>query len=339
MKIGIIGAGALGSLIAFYLSAQADVWLLSRRQEQIDAINRSGLRCELNGLTNIRRPHAAAEPDTIGPCDVVLVLTKSYATGWAAEQAPRLLKPSTPGQGDRETRRQGDGDSPCLPFSLSPYLPISLSHTLVVTLQNGLGNRELLAAALGDTYVGQGVTALGATLLGLGRVRQAGQGTTVFGSAPDRAGMATLVDLFNACGLQAELGDDLDGLVWGKLVVNAGINALTALLRVPNGALADNADARALLAGAVAEAAAVAQARGTLLPYGDPLAHTLAVAHSTSANHSSMLQDILRGSPTEIDAINGAVAREGLRLGVPTPINSMLMALVRALEDTTETRI
>ena len=151
--------------------------------------------------------------------------------------------------------------------------------------------------------------------------------------------MAALVDLFNTSGLPAELSEDLDALVWGKLVVNAGINALTALLRVPNGALADSTEARALMADAITEAAAVAQARGTALPYPDPLAHTLAVAQATSANQSSMLQDILRGSPTEIDAINGAVAREGLRLGVPTPINSMLTALVHTLEATADAQI
>ena len=326
MKIGIIGAGALGSLIAFYLSAHADVWLLSRRREQIDTINRDGLCRELDGVEDTRHPRAAADPTAIGPCDVVLVLTKSYATAWAAEQAQRLIR--TEGQ---ELRT--DTPTPALsprPSDLSP---------VVVTLQNGLGNRELLAAALGEARVGQGVTALGATLLGLGRVRQAGQGTTVFGIAPDRARMAALVDLFNTSGLPAELSEDLDALVWGKLVVNAGINALTALLRVPNGALAGSVEARALMAGAIAEVAAVAQARGTALPYRDPLAHTLAVAQATGANHSSMLQDILRGSPTEIDAINGAVAHEGLRLGVPTPINSMLAALVRALDATAGAQI
>ena len=326
MKIGIIGAGALGSLMAFYLSEQADVWLLSRRREQIDAINRNGLRRELDGVEDTRRPRAAADPAEIGRCDIVLVLTKSYATAWAAEQAQQLIGTEGPGL-------RTESDTP----ALSPQS--SVLSPLVVTLQNGLGNRELLAVALGDARVGQGVTALGATLQGLGQVRHAGQGTTVFSAAPDRAGMATLVDLFNTCGLPAELSDDLDALVWGKLVVNAGINALTALLRVPNGALAASAEACALMASAIAEAAAVAQARGTALPYHDPLAHTLAVAHATSANHSSMLQDVLRGSPTEIDAINGAVAREGLRLGVPTPVNSMLAALVRALDATGGARV
>src|SRR5215211_3330690 len=143
MKIGIIGAGALGSLIAFYLSAHADIWLLSRRREQIDTINRNGLRRELDGIEDTRYPHAAADPATIGPCDIVLVLTKSYATIWAAEQAQQLIK--TEGQGLRTASATS---------ALSPQ-PSVLSP-LVVTLQNGLGNRELLARSLGEAHVGQG---------------------------------------------------------------------------------------------------------------------------------------------------------------------------------------
>jgi 2-dehydropantoate 2-reductase len=183
------------------------------------------------------------------------------------------------------------------------------------------------------------VTALGATLLGPGRVRHAGQGATVFGAAPDPAGMAGLAELFGACGLPAELSDDLDALVWGKLVVNAGINALTALLRVHNGALATTPQARALVAEVVAEAVAVAAARGTALPYADPPEHVLAIAAATGANRSSMLQDVLRGSPTEIATINGAVVAEGRRLGVPTPANELLSALVEALDATAGLRM
>jgi 2-dehydropantoate 2-reductase len=326
MKIGIVGAGALGSLLGFYLSAQAEVWLLSRRPDQIHAINHDGLRCERDGVEAIRHPHAAADPAEIGPCDVVLVLVKSHETAWAAGQARRLIR----------TEGRGPGTDP-EDHTLSPRS--SVLNPVVVTLQNGLGNRELLAAALGEARVGQGVTALGATLLGAGRVRHAGQGATIFGAAPDRAGMTALAELFRACGLPADLSDDIESLVWGKLVVNTGINALTALLRVPNGALSTSDEATALLAGAVAEAAAVARARGTPLPYADPLAQTLEVARATGANRSSMLQDVLRGSPTEIDAINGAVAREGLRLGVPTPLNSVLAALVRALDATADARL
>jgi 2-dehydropantoate 2-reductase len=194
-------------------------------------------------------------------------------------------------------------------------------------------------SALGEGRIGQGVTTLGATLLGPGRVRHAGQGLTTFGTAPDRAGIAALARLFEACGLPAELTEDLEALIWGKLVANAGINALSALLRVPNGALAATPQARALLERAATEAAAVAAARGVRLPYADPAAHALAVAQATGANRSSTLQDVLRGTPTEIDAINGAVAREGRRLGVPTPVNALLAELVAALEATAGVRV
>jgi 2-dehydropantoate 2-reductase len=317
MKIGIIGAGAMGSLLGFYLCERAEVWLLDPWREHVAAINAGGLRRELNGAEETRRPRATTDPAAIGACDVVLVLVKAQQTAWATTQARLLLSDQRPMTNDQTTSSLVGG-----------------RWSVVVTLQNGVGNRELLAEALGADRVGQGVTALGATLLGPGRVRHAGHGPTVFGTAPDRAGMAALADLFGACGLPAELADDLDALVWGKLVVNVGINALTALLRVPNGALADSPSARELLAEAVAEAVAVAAARGTRLPYDDPLAHVLAVAQATGANRSSMLQDVLRGSPTEIATINGAVVREGQRLGVPTPVNRVLAALVGALDAT-----
>jgi len=326
MKIGIIGAGAMGSLLGFYLSERADVWLLDGWQAHVDAINARGLRRELDGVEEVCHPRATSDPGAIGPCDAVLVLVKAHQTAWAAEQARTLLRT----EGRRLRIESKDS-------VLSPRA--SALGTLVVTLQNGIGNREILAARLGEERVGQGVTALGATLLEPGRVVHAGQGATVFGTDPDGAGAAALAALFLSCGLPAELSDDLDALVWGKLVVNAGINALTALLRVPNGALAVVPQARALVEQAVAEALAVAAARGVRLPDADPLAHVLAVAQATGANRSSMLQDVLRGSPTEIATINGAVVREGARLGVPTPVNALLVALVSALDATADMRV
>ncbi|HWQ14988.1 MAG TPA: 2-dehydropantoate 2-reductase [Roseiflexaceae bacterium] len=313
MKLTIIGAGAMGSLLAFYLSARAEVWLLDSWQTQVDAINARGITCERDGHAETRPARATADPAAIGGCDAALVLVKAHQTPWAADMIRRSAAAATPGP-----HEYTGAAAPPLHF--------------VVTLQNGLGNREVLAAALGEGRVGQGVTALGATLLGPGRVRHAGQGLTVFGAHPNRAAAEALATLFAACGLPSEVGDNLEALVWGKLVVNAGINALTALLRVPNGALAEVPQARALLEAAVREAAGVAAARGVRLPYDDPLAHTLAVVRATAANRSSMLQDVLRGSPTEVETINGAVAREGERLGVPTPVNRTLAELVRALE-------
>lgn len=300
MKVGIVGAGAMGSLLSFYLSGVAghEIWLLSDRAEHVAAIRQAGLICERAGRVEQRQVKITTATEEAGPCDVVLVLVKAHQTARAAERARAMLH----------------------------------ARTLVVTLQNGLGNREVLAQALGAQRVTQGVTMLGATLLGPGQVRHAGQGMTCFATGANHADLlAALVNLFQAAGLPAELRDDVEPLIWSKLVVNVGINALTALLRVPNGVLAHLPPARELMGNLVEEAVAVAAARGTPIP-GDALAQVLAVAQATSANRSSMLQDVLRGSPTEIATINGAIVREGERLGVPTPYNRVVTGMVAALE-------
>jgi 2-dehydropantoate 2-reductase len=143
----------------------------------------------------------------------------------------------------------------------------------------------------------------------------------------------------NRGGLPASVSYSIESLVWGKLLVNVGINALTAILRLPNGAVATNPSVRALAAAAVAEAATIAQARGVQLPYSDAVAHMVAVAEATATNRSSMLQDLLRGAPTEIAAINGAIVREGALLDLPTPINTTLSRLIEAIETTADQRI
>jgi 2-dehydropantoate 2-reductase len=190
-----------------------------------------------------------------------------------------------------------------------------------LTLQNGLGNLEALGprACLGVTYQG-------ATLLGPGRVQPGGTGPTWI------AGPEWIVQLFRRAGMEAERADPahLDGMLWGKLVVNCAINPLTALLRIRNGELLGNTEARVILRRAALECASLARARGIALPFQDPFAHVCEVARQTSANRSSMLQDVLRGAPTECDAINGAVVHWGERLNLATPVNEVLYRLVRA---------
>lgn len=191
---------------------------------------------------------------------------------------------------------------------------------IALTLQNGLGNLEKLGPR-----ARLGVTTLGATLLGPGHVRLGGIGPTHI-AAPE-----WVADLLRSAGFETHLAENVEGLLWSKLVANCGINALTALLRVPNGELLARPDATAVMDRAATECAAVARARDIALPFDDPIAHVREVAQRTATNSSSMLQDILRGAPTEIEAINGAVAREGKRLYVPTPVNEMLWRLIRAL--------
>jgi 2-dehydropantoate 2-reductase len=198
---------------------------------------------------------------------------------------------------------------------------------VALTLQNGLGNLEALQQVLGAERAALGVTTTGATLLGPGLVRVGGTGPTYIGHHPR---LEPYVPLFRQAGFEVEVEGDVESLLWGKLAVNAGINPLTALLRLVNGALVDEPEARALMGEAAQETAVVATALGVDLPYVDAALQAEEIARRTGSNRSSMLQDILRGAPTEIDAINGAVADTGERLGVATPVNRTLWRLVRA---------
>jgi len=206
--------------------------------------------------------------------------------------------------------------------------------TVALTLQNGLGNAEVLAAALGPERVLAGTTAQGATLLAPGQVRHGGEGPTHIApwvpGGPAAARADAVAALFTQAGLPTSVAPDPRPLLWAKLCVNCGINALTAILRVPNGGLLERPEARRLMELAAAEAGAVAAAEGVVLP-ADPVERTVAVARATGANRSSMLQDVERGRRTEVDAINGAVANRGRTAGVPTPVNAVLADLVLAL--------
>lgn len=301
MKIAVIGAGAMGSLFGGKLSPYADVWLVDPWTSHVQTLQRDGLRLtELDGTESVIPVQAAADAAAVGGgVDLVIIFVKSHQTAEAAQWARPLLKP--------------DG--------------------LALTLQNGLGNLEAIADVLGAARAVQGVTSHGATLLGPGRVRHAGQGPTHIAIQPSSAERLNAVAaLFRQAGFEIHLSNNLDGLLWGKLVINVGINSLTAILRVPNGLLAELEPASALMAAAVEEAVRVAQAKGIALPYDDPQGQVKAVAIATGSNRSSMLSDVLRGVPTEIDVINGAIVREGTRLGIPTPVNQALVWLIKAIE-------
>jgi 2-dehydropantoate 2-reductase len=143
--------------------------------------------------------------------------------------------------------------------------------------------------------------------------------------------MDLMESVLKDAGFSVEVVADARSLVWGKLVVSAAINPLTALLRIPNGELLNRPAARLVMKALAGEAAAVASAQRVHLPFTDPLQAAETVARKTAANYSSMFQDVRRGAPTEIDAICGAVARTGKKTGIPTPVNHVCWQLVQAM--------
>jgi 2-dehydropantoate 2-reductase len=305
MKIAIMGAGAMGSLFGAKLSPLADVWLVDPWVAHIHVMQREGLLLTgLDGESSVVLVQATTDPDEIGgEVDLAIIFVKSHQTAEAARWAKPLLKPGG----------------------------------LALTLQNGLGNLEVIAGVLGAERAIQGVTAHGATLVGPGQVRHAGQGMTHIASKPSVASQLNqVIKLFKQAGFETEASENLDTLLWGKLIINVAINPLTAILRVLNGQLVEVKAARELMMAAVDEAVRVAEVKGINLPYDDAHERVRTVAIATGRNRSSMLSDVLRHVPTEIDVINGVIVREGAKLDVPTPVNQSLVWLVKAIEATYE---
>jgi 2-dehydropantoate 2-reductase len=211
---------------------------------------------------------------------------------------------------------------------------------VALTLQNGIGNLEVIQDVLGPDNAIAGVTSHGGTFLGPGNVRHAGIGPTQIANMPSKKILIEKIgQIFNAAGIDTSLSDNVNSLIWGKLIINVGINALTAICRVPNGVIGKTSECVDIMKEAVSEAVAVADASGVMLPYDDPVAQVKKVCEATAANRASMLQDILRGARTEIGAINGAIIDRAQALEISTPVNRFLYRVIKAIEATAEYRI
>jgi len=295
-KILIVGTGALATLFAARLAqAGSHVTILGTWKEGLDALGRNGARLvDANGKEHQFNVQVTNNPQECVGIKHALVLVKAWQTERVARQLAECLAE--------------DG--------------------VAVTLQNGLGNRETLAQSLGSDRVGLGITTTGATLLGPGVARAGGEGII---SIERHLALGPIDEALKAASFNVQIVEDAQSLIWGKLVINAAINPLTALLRVPNGQLLERPSARRMMGSLAHETARVASAEKINLPFTDPVAAAEDVARKTGANHSSMFQDVLRGAPTEIDAICGAVVNAAQKHHIPTPANWACWNLVKAL--------
>jgi len=277
----------MSCLFAARLARVAQVTLVDTWAEAVHTIRERGIVYEdAQGTLCVRVDAQFPEAD-FDPVDLAFVLVKSWQTPWVARVLPKFLNPGG--------------------FALS--------------LQNGLGNVEMLGP-----QARPGTTSEGATLVNAGHVLAGGSGPTHV-VAPD-----WVLKVMREAGFEAYAcgAAEARSLLWSKLCVSCGINALTALLRIPNGELLQRPPARDLMIRAALECAAVASAAGIRLQFDDAAAQVTQVAEKTAGNKSSMLQDILRGAPTECDAINGAVVREGRRVGVAAPVNEVLWQMMQS---------
>jgi 2-dehydropantoate 2-reductase len=301
MRFVIVGPGALGSVFGVALRKRGHVVaLLGRPTEHLQAIRNEGLRLESIDGTSEHWPIAATpDPAVVRDAETVIVLVKSVDTA-AAMRAIR------------------------------PHVRADL---VVLTLQNGLGNAQMIRSALGEgPRVLVGVTSQAATRTSPGMVRHTGTGPTLIGirDAIDTSIASQLATILSDAGLPAAPVADIDRWIWRKLALNAAINGLTALGDFSNGMIATDEtllDAAEIIA---EEVASVARANGIEL--GSMRGSILETATATADNRSSMLQDLDAGRPTEVDAIHGAVLAAGQETGIATPATQVVAALVRVKE-------
>jgi 2-dehydropantoate 2-reductase len=300
MRICVIGAGAMGSIYGGLLARRGeDVLLIDSWPEHVAAIARDGLR--LDGITGelTIEVAAACEPPAEGFADLALIQTDTNNTAAAAETAKRVLK--------------ADG--------------------FAVTLQNGIGNLEILCAKLGEARVAGGLTYHSGAVRAPGHVSHTHAGPTWLGELDGHrsARVDDLAARLAKAGFAPTVVDNIVGTIWTKFVHNCAVNPVCAATGLRVGEIPRNRAADALQTRIIEEALEVVAAKGVALVDPDPMASIKAFCRK-KFNKPSMLQHMEAGRRTEIDALNGALVREGQALGLATPYNQAIAWLIEAMQ-------
>ncbi len=299
IRVAVLGAGAVGCFFGGMLARAGHVVTLVGRPVHVDAFRAQGLHFEGLKFDERIALDASIEPAAVRGARLVLFCVKSTDTEQAAEQ-------------------------------IAPFLD---ADALVVNLQNGVDNSERIQARVAQPVI-PAVVYVATEMAGPGHLRHHGRGDLVigeFGGNVPAGALDSIRRWFEAAGVPVAISDNVAGELWAKLVANCAYNALSAITQLPYGRMIEGAGVRELMRDVVQEVLAVAAASGVRMA-PDVLARTYAIAQAMPRQFSSTAQDLARGKPTEIDHLNGLVVRQGETLGVPTPANRVLHALVKLLE-------
>lgn len=302
MKIAVVGSGAMGSLYGARLSEQNEVFLIDVWKEHIDRINDSGLTTEEpDGSRRVAHASASYSPAGLPVMDLVLIFVKSIHTRESILEAKDLIGPDT----------------------------------LVLTLQNGYGNdRDIMAVARPENVI-IGTTSHGCTMKGPGHIYHAGSGITTIGSAAgDTRNAEKAAAILRSGGFEVEVAEDIKRLVFHKLFINVGINALTAIFDVPNGLIGENAELKGASWLLIEEAVRIAAADGVDFDKAEVFQSVLDVAEATAGNVSSMRADVQKKRRTEIGKINGAFVDLAREHSLEAPANQLITQMIRFMEST-----
>jgi 2-dehydropantoate 2-reductase len=294
LKVAVMGAGAVGCYYGGMLARAGHDVVLVARPSHVQAVERAGLRMETRSFDEHVRLHASTDAAAVAGADLVLFSVKSMDTESAGAQIRGHLAPSA----------------------------------LVLCLQNGVDNADRLRTVLGPSAVAAAVVYVATEMAGPGHLRHHGRGELVIEPSQRSEQVARALV---AAGVPTEISDNVRGALWTKLILNCAYNAVSAIAQRPYGENVRSAGITDVMRDVVAECVAVAREEGVRLPADLDVA-VERIAQTMPSQFSSTAQDLARGKPTEIDFLNGLVVRLGEALGVPTPANRVLWALVKLIE-------
>ena len=309
MKIGILGAGAMGCMIAsFLIRGGADVFLVSRNKENMDAIRQNGLSFDLDGTPVLSKPKVYADPDDAEPCDILIILTKCQDTYAALRNSTKLYN----------------------------------EQTYLVSLQNGLGNEDTLLQFADKDHVCYGTINAGSVMYEPGKIRLKGSTDTLKDAiyvkclaSEEPPALKELIAAFSAGGITATYSENIDEMIWRKATFNVASSFIFAICQVKGQDVADMPEVTDLQKKIIQEMADVALAKG--IPFDQETNwnnYENAMAKVLQFGYPSSVADVFHKKNTEIDYMNGFISKEGKRLGIPTPINDTITAIVHILEHT-----
>jgi 2-dehydropantoate 2-reductase len=302
-RVAVVGAGAVGGYFGGMLArAGADVVLIGR-QVHVDVWTRDGLAVDSVNFKERIPIEASTDIAAAANADLVLFSVKSPDTQETAQQLARHIK----------------------------------HDALVISLQNGVDNVEQIRAVTSLDPIAAAVY-VASSMPAPGVIKHDARGDLLIGDFPGRSGpprqtaVARVASWFEAAGVPCRVSPHIDSDLWTKLIVNAALNAISAVVQVPYGDIIGTPESRETVRQLVTECVAVARADGVAMPESDYIEMVLRFAENAGQVYSSTARDLARGRKTEIDALNGFVVRRGVRLGVPTPVNQSLLALVKLRE-------
>ena len=301
MRIAVIGAGAMGSIYGGHLALQNEVYLVDTNPKVVQTINEQGIRLEENGEDHIYRPKAVTDTSALPEMDLIILFVKALFSRAALNGNRNLIG----------------------------------KDTYLMTLQNGSGHEDILGEFVAKERIIIGTTEDQGTILGMAHIRHGGTGGTNLGMlTPDDEGMLPkLKETLDQCGFRARIHENIQQLIWNKLFVNVALSAVTAVLNVKMGYIAQNPNAFALSAQLLHEAVTVAHAMGLEADEAHLLQEIKETSERVPEGITSICADLSAGRKTEVDTISGSIVRAGEKAGVPTPNHSFMVALIHAMED------